>query len=119
EFEVMKTHTIRAQEMLGLSDREVIKTAIVIALQHHEKFDGTGYPKGLQGEDIHISARITALADVFDALGNDRSYRRAWEMEAILDLIRAERGAHFDPVLVDLFFENIDTILEIRNTLAG
>lgn len=119
EFEIMKTHTIRAQEMLGLSDREVIKTAIVIAVQHHEKFDGTGYPKGLQGEDIHISARITALADVFDALGNDRSYRLAWEMEPILDLIRAERGAHFDPVLVDLFFENIDSILEIRSRLAG
>ena len=119
EFEVMKTHTIRAQEIMGLSDREIIKTAIIIALQHHEKFDGTGYPKGLQGEDIHISARITALADVFDALGNDRSYRQAWEMEAILDLIRVERGTHFDPVLVDLFFENIDTILEIRKTLDG
>jgi len=119
EFEIMKTHTIRAQEMLGLSDREVIKTAIVIAVQHHEKFNGTGYPKGLQGEDIHISARITALADVFDALGNDRSYRLAWEMEPILDLIRAERGAHFDPALVDLFFANIDSILEIRSRLAG
>ncbi len=119
EFEVMKTHTIRAQEIMGFSDREIIKTAIVIALQHHEKFDGSGYPKGLKGEDIHISARITALADVFDALGNDRSYREAWEMEAILDLIRRERGAHFDPVLVDLFFENIDTILAIRKRLAG
>ena len=119
EFEVMKTHTIRAQEIMGLSDREIIKTAIVIALQHHEKFDGTGYPKGLKGEAIHISARITALADVFDALGNDRSYREAWEMEPILDLIRRERGAHFDPVLVDLFFANIDTILAIRTRLAG
>ncbi|MFA6500080.1 MAG: HD domain-containing phosphohydrolase, partial [Desulfurivibrionaceae bacterium] len=118
EFEVMKTHTIRAQEIMGLSDREIIKTAIIIALQHHEKFDGTGYPKGLRGEDIHISARITALADVFDALGNDRSYRQAWEMEPILDLIRAERGSHFDPALVDLFFENIDTILAIRDSLA-
>lgn len=119
EFEVMKTHTIRAQEMLGLSDREVIKTAIVIALQHHEKYDGSGYPKGLRGEEIHISARITALADVFDALGNARSYREAWEMAAILDLIRAGRGTHFDPVLVDLFFENIDAILAIRSRLAG
>jgi len=119
EFEIMKTHTIRAQEMLGLSDRELIKSAIIIAVQHHEKFDGTGYPKGLKGEDIHISARITALADVFDALGSDRSYRQAWEMAAILDLIRKERGAHFDPVLVDLFFENIDTILAIRTSLDG
>jgi len=73
----------------------------------------------LKGEDIHISARITALADVFDALGSDRTYRQAWEMEAILDLIRAERGVHFDPILVDLFFENIDTILAIRTNLAG
>ena len=119
EFEIMKTHTIRAQEIMGLSDREIIKTAIVIALQHHEKFDGSGYPKGLKGEDIQISARITALADVFDALGNDRSYREAWEMKDILDLIRRERGAHFDPVLVDIFFENIDTILAIRTSLAG
>lgn len=119
EFEIMKTHTSRAQEMLGLSDREVVKAAIVIAMQHHEKFDGSGYPKGLKGEDIHISARITALADVFDALGSDRTYRQAWEMEAILDLIRAERGVHFDPILVDLFFENIDTILAIRANLAG
>ena len=119
EFEIMKTHTSRAQEMLGLSDREVVKAAIVIAMQHHEKFDGSGYPKGLKGEDIHISARITALADVFDALGSDRTYRQAWEMEAILDLIRAERGVHFDPILVDLFFENIDTILAIRTNLAG
>ncbi|MDG4476355.1 DUF3369 domain-containing protein [Thiovibrio frasassiensis] len=118
EFEVMKTHTIRAQEMLGLSDREIVKAAIVIAMQHHEKFDGSGYPKGLKGEEIHISARITAIADVFDALGSDRSYRQAWEMEAILDLIRTERGAHFDPVLVDLFFENIEAILAIKITLA-
>lgn len=119
EFEIMKTHTIRAQEMLGLSDREVIKTAIVIAMQHHEKFDGTGYPNGLQGEEIDICARITTLADVFDALGNDRSYRQAWEMEAILDLIREERGTHFDPVLVDIFFENLESILVIQNRLAG
>ncbi|MHB1380078.1 MAG: HD-GYP domain-containing protein, partial [Desulfurivibrionaceae bacterium] len=119
EFEIMKTHTSRAQEMLGLSGREVVKAAIVIAMQHHEKFDGSGYPQGLKGEDIHISARITALADVFDALGSDRTYRQAWEMEAILDLIRAERGVHFDPILVDLFFENIDTILAIRTNLAG
>lgn len=119
EFEIMKTHTSRAREMLGLSDREVVRAAIVIAMQHHEKFDGSGYPKGLKGEDIHISARITALADVFDALGSDRTYRQAWEMEAILDLIRAERGVHFDPILVDLFFENIDTILAIRTNLAG
>lgn len=119
EFEIMKTHTSRAQEMLGLSDREVVKTAIVIAMQHHEKFDGSGYPKGLKGADIHISARITALADVFDALGSDRTYRQAWEMEAILDLIRAERGVHFDPILVDLFFDNIDTVLAIRTNLAG
>ncbi|MBU1405069.1 MAG: DUF3369 domain-containing protein [Proteobacteria bacterium] len=119
EFEIMKTHTSRAREMLGLSDRKVVKAAIVIAMQHHEKFDGSGYPKGLKGEDIHISARITALADVFDALGSDRTYRQAWEMEAILDLIRAERGVHFDPILVDLFFENIDTILSIRTNLAG
>ncbi|MGV1099333.1 DUF3369 domain-containing protein [Thiovibrio sp. JS02] len=119
EFEIMKSHTLRAQEMLGLSDREIIRTAIVIAVQHHEKFDGSGYPKGLKGEDIHISARITAIADVFDALCNDRSYRKAWEMEDILALFRKERGRHFDPVLVDIFLANFKQILSIKNSLAG
>ncbi len=119
EFEIMKTHTVRAQEMLGLSDREIIKTAIVIAVQHHERYDGSGYPRGLKGEEIHISARITALADVFDALCNDRSYRKAWGMEDVLALIRKERGRHFDPVLVDIFLANFEQIIQIKNSLAG
>jgi len=119
EFDIMKSHTVRAQDMLGLSDRDIIKAAIVIALQHHEKYDGTGYPRGLKGEEIHISARITALADVFDALGSDRNYRKAWEMEDILALIISERGRHFDPVLVDIFLANFDQILSIRNDLSG
>lgn len=119
EFDVMKSHTIRAQEMLGLSSREIVKAAIIIAMQHHEKYDGSGYPKQLAGEDIHIYARITTIADVFDALGSDRSYREAWELDRILELFRNERGKHFDPVLTDLFFENLPQILDIKKRFAG
>jgi len=119
EYEVMKAHTIQAQEMLGLSDREIMKAATIIALQHHEKYDGTGYPRGLKGDKIHLHARITAIADVFDALCNDRSYRQAWEMGDILALFRKERGAHFDPVFVDLFLDHFPRFVEIKNAFAN
>lgn len=118
EYEVMKTHTIYAQEMLGVSNREIMKAATTIALQHHEKYDGTGYPRGLKGEAIHIYARITAIADVFDALGNNRSYRKAWTMDAILAMFRKERGTHFDPLLVDLFLENFEAFDMIRRAFV-
>jgi response regulator RpfG family c-di-GMP phosphodiesterase len=85
-------------------------------MTHHEKWDGSGYPKGLKGEDIDIFGRITALADVFDALGSDRCYKKAWNDDEIFDLIRNESGKHFDPKLVKLFFENLDDLLEIRET---
>ena len=119
EYEVMKAHTIHAQQMLGLSDREIMKAATVIALQHHEKYDGTGYPRGLSGEEIHLYARITAIADVFDALCNDRSYRHAWAMDDIVGLFRKERGTHFDPALVDLFLDHFPRFVEIRNVFAN
>ncbi|MFZ5774304.1 MAG: DUF3369 domain-containing protein [Thermodesulfobacteriota bacterium] len=118
EFELMKSHTVLAQEVLGFSDRELIRDAIRIALQHHERYDGTGYPMGLKGEEIHISARIVAIADVFDALDNDRSYRQAWNMDEILSLFKRERGRHFDPALVDIFLANLDRILEIRGKVT-
>ena len=84
------------------------------AYEHHEKWDGSGYPRNLKGEEIHIYGRITALADVFDALGSDRCYKKAWDDEKIFELFKEERGKHFDPKLVDLFFENIDKFKEIR-----
>lgn len=117
EFEAMKTHSMIGYEILKNSKRPLLQTAAIIAYQHHEKWDGTGYPRGLQGEDIHIYGRITAIADVFDALGSDRIYKEAWELEEILELFRQETGKHFDPVLIELFFENLPKFIDIRNTL--
>ncbi|MFC2074442.1 HD domain-containing phosphohydrolase [Campylobacterota bacterium] len=117
EMSVMKTHASVGYEMLKSSKRDILKMSAVIAEGHHEKYDGSGYPKGLMGEEISIYARIVALADVFDALGSRRVYKEKWEMEKILAFIKEEKGKHFDPRLVDLFFENIDEIIEIHNNL--
>ena len=115
EFEIMKTHSEIGFNILRGSNKPIIKAAAVIAFTHHEKYDGSGYPKGTKGEKIHIFGRITAIADVFDALGSDRVYKKAWELEKILDLFKKERGKHFDPELIDLFFNNLDKFLAIRD----
>ena len=116
EFDHMKRHAELGYEMLKHSDRELLKAAATVANEHHEKWNGRGYPQGTSGEEIHIYGRITAVADVFDALGSDRVYKKAWNDENIFKLFKEERGEHFDPKLVDLFFENIDEILGIRET---
>ncbi|MCK9337498.1 MAG: PAS domain S-box protein [Arcobacteraceae bacterium] len=116
EFEVMKNHAVIGYNMLNGSDRKLLKISATIAYEHHEKYDGSGYPRGLKGEEIHIFGRITAIADVFDALGSDRCYKQAWDLEKILNLFKEERGRHFDPVLVDLLFENLEQFLKIRDT---
>lgn len=115
EFEIMKTHAQIGYDMLKTSNKPILKAAAIIAHQHQEKYDGSGYPQGLSGEDIHIYGRITAIADVFDALGSDRVYKKAWDDERIFNLFKEERGKHFDPILVDLFFKNLDKFLEIRD----
>jgi len=115
EFEIMKTHAELGYKILNNSERPIFKMSSIIAYQHHEKYDGSGYPRGLKGESIHIYARITAIADVFDALGSDRIYKKSWELERILDFFKKERAKHFDPDLIDLFFENLDMFLEIRD----
>jgi len=115
EFEIMKTHAVKGYEMLKGSNRDILKISSIVAYEHHEKWDGSGYPNGLKGEEIHICGRITAIADVFDALGSTRAYKRAWELDTILDLFREQRGIHFDPHLVDLFLENLDDFLLIRD----
>ncbi len=115
EFKIMKDHSIIGKRILQGSNRPVLKAARIVAYEHHEKWDGSGYPRKLKGEDIHIYGRITAIADVFDALGSDRCYKKAWELERILDLFKEERAKHFDPNLIDLFFENLDKFLEIRD----
>ncbi|MTV50935.1 DUF3369 domain-containing protein [Heliobacillus mobilis] len=114
EFNMMKSHTVHGFEMLCHSKRKILQTAAWIALQHHEKFNGQGYPYGLRGDKIHIHARITAVADVFDALSNDRCYRPAWPMEKVVDLFCRERGEHFDPDLVELLIGNLDRFIGIQ-----
>ncbi len=118
EREEMKNHTVLGYEMLKHSERELIKAAAIVAHQHHEKWDGTGYPNGLKGEEIHIFGRITALADVFDALVCKRVYKAAWPMEKVMDLFREESGKHFDPDLIDVFFEVKDELFEISVSLS-
>jgi response regulator RpfG family c-di-GMP phosphodiesterase len=115
EFEIMKTHASLGYNMLKSSNKPILKAASIVANEHHEKFDGSGYPNGSSGEDIHIFGRITAVADVFDALGSDRVYKKAWKLEDILSLFEKESGKHFDPKIVNLFKENLDEFLEIRN----
>ncbi|MEA3288590.1 MAG: two-component system response regulator [Campylobacterota bacterium] len=118
EFEHMKEHAIHGYEMLKYSNRPLLKTAAIVASEHHEKWDGTGYPNGLKGEQIHIYGRITALADVFDALGSYRVYKDAWSDDEIFKLFKDEKGKHFDPQLIDIFFDNLDQFLSIRDKFA-
>jgi response regulator RpfG family c-di-GMP phosphodiesterase len=117
ESEVMRTHAEIGHQMLDRSPREVLRLAAEIALSHHENWDGSGYPRGLSGEDIPISGRITMLADVFDALGSDRCYKDAWEWERIREFVIAERGKKFDPKLVDLLLDHWEEAVAIRSDL--
>jgi len=118
EWKIMQTHSELGYEMLKYSQRPILKAAAIVAIEHHEKYDGTGYPKGLKGESIHIYGRITAVADVFDALGSDRCYKKAWDDEKIFKLFKEEKGKHFDPRLVDIFFNNLSEFLDVRDRLV-
>ena len=115
EFEIMKTHAQLGYEMLKHSSKPILQAAAIVSKEHHEKYNGNGYPKGLKGEEIHIFARITAVADVFDALGSDRIYKKAWEDKKIFELFNNEKGEHFDPKIIDIFFENLEEIKQIRD----
>ncbi|MCR8631071.1 HD domain-containing phosphohydrolase [Paenibacillus radicis (ex Xue et al. 2023)] len=114
EFDIMKSHTDIGYGLLKNSNRHILKTAAIVAHQHHEKWNGRGYPTGLSGENIHIYGRITAIADVFDALGSERVYKAAWELDRILNLFKEESGEHFDPKVVDAFMEQLPKILKVR-----
>ncbi|MDD9265721.1 HD domain-containing phosphohydrolase [Paenibacillus sp. GCM10023248] len=118
EFRLMQNHTLIGYNLLKNSNRHILKTAAIVAYEHHEKWNGRGYPRGIQGEDIHIFGRITAIADVFDALGSERVYKKAWELERILQLFREERGEHFDPAVVDTFFQQLPALLRVREQYA-
>ena len=115
EFEQIKTHAELGYKMLNHSTRPILEVAATIAHEHHEKWDGTGYPQGLAGEDIHLYGRLTAMADVFDALGSKRCYKEAWKDEDIWDYFKGQRGKHFDPQLIDLFFKHLDLFKDIRD----
>jgi putative two-component system response regulator len=114
---IMNTHAQVGFEMLKHSNRKLLKAASIVAYEHHEKWNGKGYPRGLKGEEIHIYGRITALADVFDALGSDRCYKKAWDDEKIFNFFKEEKAQHFDPKLIDIFFENLDKFLKVREDL--
>ena len=116
EFEVMKTHTTAAHKFLKSSKRRIIQAADIIAMTHHEKWDGTGYPNGLKGEEIHLYGRIVSIIDVFDALTHERYYKKAWEMGRSIEYMKTHSGKHFDPQLIDIFLENIDEFVAISRT---
>jgi len=114
EFTIMRHHADIGHKMLAHSTRPLLKIAATIALEHHERWDGNGYPQHLKGEEISIEGRITAIADVFDALGSDRVYKQAWDDEKIFEYFKEQKAKQFDPKLIDIFFENLDQFLLIR-----
>jgi len=118
EWEVMKTHALLGHKMLESSEKPILRAGAIIALEHHEKWDGSGYPYGKQGEDIHIFGRITALADVYDALASDRCYKKAWALGDIYTHIKSQSGKHFQPELVKTLTLNLDKVENIMMTYA-
>lgn len=118
EWEIMKTHAVIGAKLLDGDDSDLMRMARDIALTHHEKWDGSGYPHGMSGDEIPESGRIAALADVFDALTSERPYKQAWSVERALDFICEGREKHFDPRVVDAFMEQVDGVLEIRARFA-
>lgn len=118
EWEIMKKHTVFGAEIIGDHPSPLLQMSYRIALTHHEKWDGSGYPKGLAGEEIPLEGRIVAVADVFDALTTVRPYKRAWSVADAVKLINDTSGSHFDPALVELFNEALPGILEIKDQYA-
>jgi putative two-component system response regulator len=110
----MQAHPQIGADILGEDESELISLAKVVALTHHEKWDGSGYPNGLKGDDIPIEGRIVAISDVFDALTSKRPYKEAWSIEKTLAFLDEQSGQHFDPALVEIFKQQLDKILEIK-----
>lgn len=117
EFDVIKTHTKIGYEILKVNQGELFRAAAIIARDHHEKYNGRGY-NGMKGEEIHIYARIVALADVFDALAAERAYKKAWPLDRVMNLIISESGEHFDPKVVDVFLDRFNEFLDIKRKYA-
>ncbi len=115
EYKIMKKHVQSGYDILSMPKLPLFDVAATIAYYHHEKWDGSGYPKGLKGKEIHILGRIVAFADVFDALSYSRKYKGAWKLDNVFSFMRAEKGKHFDPVIVDLFTDNVGLFLDIKD----
>lgn len=118
EWKVMRRHPTIGAGIIGKHDHPLLETARIVALTHHEKWDGSGYPRGLKGEKIPLVGRIVAIADVFDALTSERPYKPAWTEEESVEFLRREKGRHFEPRLVDLFIERLPEIRRIREQYA-
>ncbi|MGV7207746.1 two-component system response regulator [Oxalobacteraceae bacterium A2-2] len=118
EWKTMQSHATIGADIIGVHQRGMLKMAHELALTHHEKWDGSGYPNGLAGEEIPLSGRIVAVADVFDALTSARPYKKEWPVEQAVEHMKAQRGLHFDPRLVDLFLARLDQVLEIKQRWA-
>ena len=119
EMLIMQKHTIIGHDILKYSKLSIIQAAAIIAYQHHEKYDGSGYPRGLKGDEIHIYGRITALVDVFDALSSERVYKDVWSDKEIISFLQKESGKHFDPKLIELFLSHFNRFAEIRERLGN
>jgi putative two-component system response regulator len=118
EWEIMKRHTVIGAQILGDHPSETIRMARIIALNHHEQWNGAGYPAGLAGEAIPLAARITSICDVFDALITERPYKHAWPPAEAASYLRLEAGLRFDPLLVDVFLANLDEFVELAESLS-
>jgi response regulator RpfG family c-di-GMP phosphodiesterase len=114
EWAIMKTHAEIGYKILEGSERPLLKMAATVAYEHHEHFDGNGYPRGIKGEQITIYGRIVAIADVFDALATKRTYKQAWPPEVTLAYLKARSGKQFDPELIALFVNYFDQFMEIE-----
>ena len=119
EWDVMKKHTTIGAQILSGSNKKLLNLGETIALFHHEKWNGTGYPQGLKGDKIPISGRIVAITDVFDALLSKRPYKDPFPLEKSLDIIKEGKGQHFDPDVVDAFFSKLNKILKIKEEMSN
>ncbi|MCK8097252.1 two-component system response regulator [Pseudoalteromonas sp. 1CM17D] len=115
EFDHMKQHATIGAQILANSSSPLLQLAHKLAIEHHEKWDGSGYPNGLKGEQISVEGRIVAIADVFDALTSKRPYKEAWGVEEALEHMQAQAGKHFDPHLINLFVNKLDAIIAIKS----
>src|SRR5690606_14048619 len=118
EWEIMRTHTLIGARIIGQHSHGLLKLARTIALYHHEKWDGSGYPYGLKGENIPLPARIVAVADVFDALASERPYKKAWSVETCVSYLREQSGQHFEPQLIALLDKCLPEMLHIKEKWA-